>query len=418
MDLELPENSVQVRKMKLPKLCRHRGRKLGYVTWQGKEVYFGAWPEGKAAPKPVRDAYSAFILQLAGGEVPDKKKQGETTVSELCGLFMEWVESELGLKEKNNYSGILTPVIALFGETAASDFGPVKMRRIQKWFVDSPVEVKRQVEGKIRTVRIPRTRSGINISINRIRRVWKWGVSRELVRPEILLALQTLESLELGRSKAPEAKPRVAVDDGLVGDTVQYLHPILAAMVRLQRLTGMRPGEVCAMTGGQIEQGSAGWLYRPDQHKNKWRGKPRSIPLSPAAVEVLKPFLVEDSDQHLFRPCDRIAQLREEMRAKRKTKVQPSQQNRRKLQTSRIPGQFYTAGSYGRAISKVCKDHGLEPWSPNQLRKTAINEVAQKAGEKHARAFAGHADGEVTRRFYLEQDVRLAQEAANMIKGR
>lgn len=403
--------------MKLPKLCRHKGRGLGYVTWQGKEIYFGQWPADKAAPRSVREAYGAFIARLVGGEVPEKKKDSEVSVSELCAQFSDWVESEMGPQERRCYQAILLPVVGMFGETAACDFGPVKLRRIQQWFVEVPVEVRRKVEGEIRTVRIPRTRSGINITINRIRRVWKWGVSRELVRPEVLLALQTLESLELGRSKAPEAKPRVAVDDGLVGDTVQYLHPILAAMVRLQRLTGMRPGEVCAMTSGQIEQGSAGWLYRPDQHKNKWRGKPRSIPLSPAAVEILRPFLVEDPDQHLFRPCDRIAQLREEMRAKRKTKVQPSQQNRRKLQTSRIPGQCYTAGSYGRAIAKVCKDHGLEPWSPNQLRKTAINEVAQKAGEKHARAFAGHADGEVTRRFYLEQDIALAQEAASLIKG-
>lgn len=403
--------------MKLPKLCRHKGRGLGYVTWLGKEIYFGAWPEGKVAPKAVREAYGAFVAKLIGGEVPDTRKKGETTVSELCSMFVDWAASELGADERRNYSAILTPVVGLFGDTAASDFGPVKLRRIQQWFIENPIEARRKVDGKIRTVRIPRTRTGINISINRIRRIWRWGVSRELVKAETLVALQTLEGLELGRAKAPEAKPRVAVDDKLVGDTVKLLHPIIATMVRLQRLTGMRPGEVCSMTMGQIEQGAAGWLYCPAAHKNRHRGKPRNIPLSPAAVELIRPFVATDPNQHLFRPCDLVDQMNQERRAARKTPITPSHRMRGAENPKRRPGQAYTSHSYCRAIAKICKRHGLEQWSPNQLRKSAINEVAQKAGERHARAFAGHADADVTRRFYLEQDIALAQEAASMIKG-
>ena len=172
------------------------------------------------------------------------------------------------------------------------------------------------------------------------------------------------------------------------------------------------------MTMGQIDQRSNGWLYQPDQHKNKWRGKPRNIPLSPTAVEVIRPFVVIDPDQYLFRPCDRVAQFREEQRSKRKTRVQPSQQDRSHPDSTHGPGQCYTTGSYGRAIVKVCELNGLPRWTPGQLRKTAINEVAQKAGERHAKAFAGHADGEVTKRFYLEQDIALAQEAASLIEGK
>jgi hypothetical protein len=46
---------------------------------------------------------------------------------------------------------------------------------------------------------------------------------------------------------APELPPVRPVDDEVVEATLPYLPEIVADMVRLQRLTGARPGEVCGL---------------------------------------------------------------------------------------------------------------------------------------------------------------------------
>ncbi len=45
-----------------PKLCRHKGRALGYVTLNGTEHYLGSWPAGnRKPPAAVLAAYDDLI---------------------------------------------------------------------------------------------------------------------------------------------------------------------------------------------------------------------------------------------------------------------------------------------------------------------------------------------------------------------
>ena len=65
------------------------------------------------------------------------------------------------------------------------------------------------------------------------------------------------------------------------------------------------------------------------------------------------------------------AAARTEQRANRKTKVQPSQQNRKKRRPRKSPGDRYTVSSYDKAIGAACKrirnilrqaeEKGIEP---------------------------------------------------------
>ncbi|GHT20720.1 hypothetical protein FACS189419_00340 [Planctomycetales bacterium] len=68
-----------------------------------------------------------------------------------------------------------------------------------------------------------------------------------------------------------------------------FLPPVIADMVRLQLLTGMRPSEVCGMCPGEINKSlfPDRWLYEPAKHKNAWRGKKRTILLGQAAREII-----------------------------------------------------------------------------------------------------------------------------------
>jgi integrase len=135
------------------------------------------------------------------------------------------------------------------------------------------------------------SRGLINRRIGKVVRVFKWGVGEELVPVAVYQALRAVPGLQKGRCEAREAPPVLPVDAARVEATLPFLLPPVAAMVRLQHLTGMRPGEACAMRAEDIHRTGAVWLYRPGHHKTKHRGKARVVAIGPRAQEVLRPFL-------------------------------------------------------------------------------------------------------------------------------
>ena len=55
-------------------------------------------------------------------------------------------------------------------------------------------------------------------------------------------------------------------------------------MIEVQRLTGMRPGEVCMMQPADLDASGAVWTYKPSRHKTAWRGKERDQPVGAASA--------------------------------------------------------------------------------------------------------------------------------------
>src|SRR5262249_54843530 len=155
------------------------------------------------------------------------------------------------------------------------------------------------------------------------------GVSEELVPESVWRALTTVRGLEKGRTGVRETEPVGPVAEQVVRATLPYLLPPVRALVELQLATGMRPGEACAMRACDIDMSGDVWLYRPRQHKTRYKGKERIVHLGPKAQAVVKEFLKLDTLAFLFSPRDAVAALRARQRSQRKTKVQPSQQERR-----------------------------------------------------------------------------------------
>ena len=113
------------------------------------------------------------------------------------------------------------------------------------------------------------SRPYINTAVKRIRATFRWAVSFEFVPANVLHALQSVEPLKFGRCTAPEPEPVTPVADEVVAATLAYLPPSVRAMVELQRLTGMRPGEVCALTTGMIDTGGEVWTATFDWHGDR-----------------------------------------------------------------------------------------------------------------------------------------------------
>ena len=112
------------------------------------------------------------------------------------------------------------------------------------------------------------------------------------------------------------------------------------------------------MTLQQIDRTNAVWIYRPTKHKNAHRGQPRMVALGAAAQAVIEAHLAGrtfgDADP-LFSPRRQREELFAAMRAKRKTKVQPSQVSRKKAKGKRLPGERFNANAIGHAVGKACK---------------------------------------------------------------
>jgi integrase len=301
------------------------------------------------------------------------------------------------------------PVKQFYGHTAAKSFGPLALKAARAWMIKQNW-----------------TRGYVNSSVGCIKRMFKWGVENELVPPSIYHGLQAVAGLKKGRSEARETKPIRPVADEHVEAALPFLNSVQAAMVQLQRFTGMRPGEVCVMRPCDVDRSHPGtWIYRPESHKTEHHDIERVVFLGPRAQEVLRPFLLRDPGTYCFSPREMMEKRRVELRLRRQTKVQPSQVCRKKRRPKKLPGEHYTVGSYEHAITQACKkadtkaheDHLDVPnnriliphWHPNQLRHTKATEIRREAGLDAARVVLGHRSPQITET-YAEIDVNKAAE--------
>src|SRR5262249_49181849 len=154
------------------------------------------------------------------------------------------------------------------------------------------------------------------------KRLFRWAAAKRLVPVAVCQLLDTVGGLRQGRSEARETLPVKPVPEAFVEATLPHLRPQTAAMVRLQLLTGMRPGEVVLMRGIDLDTSGKVWFYRPgsDQgphgrHKNAYRGQQRVVPIGPRAQEVLRPWLRLNLHEYLFSPAEAEAQRDGERRA-------------------------------------------------------------------------------------------------------
>ena len=261
--------------------------------------------------------------------------------------------------------------------------------------------------------------------------MFKWGVSRELVPPAVQTALSTVEGLRIGRSAARESKPVAPVPDEVVDATLPYLPPVVAAMVCFERLTGCRPGEVCTIRPCDVERSGEVWQYRPESHKTEHHGRQRIIYIGPQAQIVLSPYLLRDAQAPCFQPVESERKRHEAMRSRRRTRVQPSQWNRRKARPARQPKTAYDRNSYARAVKRAVEKANadrrreaahvgddspvlLAHWHPNQLRHSKATEIRRRFGLEAAQVVLGHAKADVTQ-VYAERDSALAVEVMKRI---
>jgi integrase len=397
-----------------PSYRRHRASGQAVVTIEGKDHYLGRY--GTAASKiEYRRVVGEWLANGCRSPKPD------LTIAELVDAYWRHVESYYRHEDGTPTGEVtamryaLRPVRYLYGNTLAADFGPAGLKAVRQLLVDGYDHPK---YGEHQSV----CRTQVNARIKRIRRMFKWAVESELVPPAVLQGLQAVAPLKRGRTKAKESAGVVAVSRAVVEDTLTILRPMLADMVRLQLETGMRPGELVVVRTCDIDMTGAVWLYRPASHKTAHHGHARIVPIGPKGQEIVRRHLTAETRTHLFSPRKLMEERSAAMRANRKTKVQPSQENRKKPKPRKKPGNVYTTLSYGRAIAEAIKRHNRDKpegeqiphWHPHQLRHLRALELKRAAGLDVARAVLGHRSPAITEH-YATLDVAKAAEVMGKI---
>lgn len=370
---------------------------------------------GKYGSEESHKRYAEIVQQiLSGGFIPKHAtcESDDVTVDELILDYLEFAETYYykdgkPSKEFANMSRTLVLLSELCGSDPAAKFGPRALEAFQKHLI-----------------RLDFARTQVNYTVRRVKRFFRWCCKQERINPESYHRLDCVDGLRRGRCNARESKPVRPVARQWVDVTLPFVALEIQAMIELQYLCGMRPGEVCIMRGCDIDTSGPVWLYTPSEHKNAWRSKPLVKAIPRSAQAVLAPFLDVDPNLYLFSPANAEARRNEVRRRNRKTPLTPSQAKRKaKASPKRAKKDHYTACSYRRTIEygvnaanrarlKAAEKENIPldqvelvpNWHPNQLRHAIATEISQTLGQQAAQRWLGHADLNTTS-IYAEAEV-------------
>ncbi len=406
----------------VPTYRLHKPSGQAFLEIRGQRRYLGKWDSDES-----RECYARVVAELATrpkssplASIPDGSP---ITVVQLIAHYWEFAQ---GYYVKNGRRSPFLHTIRLalrglrqaYGSIPVNSFGPLAFQAIQHQFVSKGL-----------------CRGYSNQLCAAIRRMFKWGVSQELVPPSIHQALATVPGLRRGRTEARETAPVLPVGDDVVDATLPFLPPVVDDMVRFQRLTGCRPGEVCSLRPCDLDRSTDVWSYRPAGHKTEHLGRERVIWIGPQAQEVLLPYLLRAPEAFCFAPAESEAKRLAAKHEARKTPLRYGNRpgSNRKARPKRKPQDHYVKDSYGRAVrravdlanrareedakksgAKFNEEHKIPRWHPNQLRHSVGTRVRKEFGLEGAQVVLGHAKADVTQ-VYAERDGKLAAEIMKKI---
>ena len=383
---------------RLPKYCHHKATDQAYVTLDGKVSYLGKY-NTQSSRERYREAVNEWLLRHA------QNCRVDLTVGELVLQYWDHV-NEHYQKAGKRTSEVLCIRAALryitkYYGIRVAEFGPLKLKECRKLMV---------TDGQARLT--------INRHVWRIRKMFSWGVENELVPETVANALDRVQGLQAGRTTAPESEPVRPVSLDAINAVKPHVSAPVWGAIKTQLYAAMRPGEVLAMRGMDLDTSGEVWIYTPESHKNQHHGKRRVIYLGPKAQGVIREFLKDDPKAYLFSPRD----VREIVEGR-----------------VRQPGERYNIHSYRNAIKRACELAFNMPkelrhisrkvsaeererlkklasawraefcWHPHQLRHTAATLLRREADLDSARVILGHTTLRTTE-VYAEMDATKARD--------
>jgi integrase len=354
---------VEIRAMprlvhRTPKYSLHRATGQAVVTIAGQDHYLGVYKSERS-----RSEYDRLIAEwIANGRQASRVDNG-ATVGEIILAFWQHAQNYYRKPVINpddtakvnaagvpvteltgevvNFQQVLRVLRKLYESTPAADFGPLKVQVVLEAMIQRDW-----------------SRTNINRHLSRLKHVFKWAASKELIPGSVYESVRTVPGLKMFRTNAREMDKKKPVPTELIAPVRQAVSSHVRGMIDLQLACGARPGEICGMRIGQIDMSNPSlWVYRPPYHKTAHHGHKRTIYFGRKAQNVLREFLRGDATAFVFSPAEADRKRREARHAKRKTPLTcgnvPGSNATR--QPCKQPGERYTVRAYTKAIKYACQ---------------------------------------------------------------
>jgi len=367
----------------VPALTHLKRQQRGRVRLPGRpDVYLGpvgCWPaRTKSPPVIVRQEYDRAVADWLKGRGHVARNRGHATVVVLLAEYHQHAEryytkrgrptSEVGLIVQ-----AMREVRTYLGDTAAPDeLTPARLRELQEHLAARDL-----------------VRGTVNALVARVKRIWQWGVEHGYVRAETWYGLLAVRGIPKGRGSRdnPAVEP---IPEDWLDRTIAALPPaqqLVGVALRVQRLAGMRPCEVVALTRSALDRSGDVWVYRvpADADKLAHKGGRPPVCLGPRAQAILRPVVAaaEAAERdHLFVVAS---------------------------------GRPMTPHHYARETRRAAVAAGLPGWGVGRLRHNAATALEQdeRYGIEAASTALGHASVSMTERYVaksLAEAKRIARE--------
>ncbi len=416
-------------KNSIPKLRLHKASGRAYVVLNGRSFFVGAY-----GSKEAEQNYNRVIAEwLSNGKQSSTANQ--ITINEIIARFWVYAQGYYRNPDGSPTSEIeslryaMRPLADLYGNAEASEFGPRCLRTVQRKMVD-----------------LGWCRNNVNRSLSRVKMLFKWAVSQELLPGSVYQALITVPGLRKGRSDARETEPKKPVPQEHIDAIRPYVNRQVWSIIQLQLLTGARPSEILKLRPCDIGTSEKIWMYALDEHKTAHHGHERKIYFGPKAQEVLKPFLLRKTKAYCFSPREAYAERLIRIHQNRKTPLSCGNVpgSNQKDEPKWEPGDCYDVAAYRLAITRAIERAFPAPehlrqgddetkkewrkrltkkekaelkawykpyhWHPHQLRHNAATFLRKEFGIDTARIILGHRSAVITE-VYAEMDQQKAMEA-------
>lgn len=189
-----------------PKYRHHKATGQAVVVIRGKYFYLG-----KHGSSSSREAYRRLVAEyMQTGTTPTQTSQDTITVVEVLAAYLKFARTYYRKNGKTTdeltaIKRAIGVVQELYGRKPACEFGPLALKTVQASMIDRGW-----------------CRNQINKHIDRVRRVFKWAVSEEIIPSSVHESLRTVSGLRRGRTKAKEGKPVRPIADCVVDATAFF----------------------------------------------------------------------------------------------------------------------------------------------------------------------------------------------------
>lgn len=385
----------------IPKMRNVNGYARVFVN--GKPHYLG-----KFGTPEADEAYRSFVARHAAN--PNAPAIGPSSIlTHLIGDFLKSPDSPDSPEKKRQVAFLINHL----GELALRQVEHVTAQDLKALF-KAKAEETRPVKGKP-TEREPRYgKTTLRLWLANLKRVYLWAIESQRVGGAVVAPILAIRKLPIQAARDErdvEPVPREHVEA-----TLPKLTPTVAAMVRLQLLTGMRPSDLFNMTGSEIYRGGTHkfggvvrdldkegvWVYCRAKHKTARYGHARVIVLGDEERAIIEPRLNRAANVPLFTPEESLAE------SYRRTKLDGG----RRRAGARPYNQKFTRQAYAKAVERAAVKASVPHWSPYQIRHTVSVETQAEYDLDTARAKLGQKNLSVAAR-YAGHDFN---RAANTVK--